>query len=87
MAALAGIVANMDMVGQRAVSLLASLLRSEQRGLPESATATFVEGHWHDGASAPCKAGLMKARQSDAGEDLLPCVSPVLRRGGEGVLR
>lgn len=55
MAALAGVVANLDLVGQRVVSLLAALLRSEQRGLPDSATSTFVEGYWHDGTSAPKK--------------------------------
>lgn len=56
MGALAGIVSNMDMVGQHVVSLLAALLRSEERGLPESPISTFVEGHWHDGSSAPGKA-------------------------------
>jgi len=53
MGSLAGIVANMDTVGQHVVSLLAALLRSEERGVPGKPTSTFVEGLWHDGASAP----------------------------------
>jgi DNA-binding LacI/PurR family transcriptional regulator len=52
---LAGIVSNMDLVGQRVMALLAVLLRSEQRGVPECATNTHVKGDWHDGASAPYK--------------------------------
>lgn len=55
MSGLAGIVTNMDLVGQRAVSLLAAMLRSEQRGIPACATTTFVQGTWHDGSSAPSK--------------------------------
>lgn len=52
---LAGIVSNMDLVGQRVMSLLATLLRSEQRGIPGIITHTRVKGDWHDGASAPHK--------------------------------
>lgn len=52
---LAGIVSNMDLVGQRVMSLLASLLRSEQRGSSECVTNTRVKGNWHDGSSAPLK--------------------------------
>jgi len=51
--ALAGLVANMDLVGQRGAALLATLMRSERRGIPTSATTTYVQGNWYDGTSAP----------------------------------
>lgn len=51
--ALAGLVANMDLVGQRSAALLATLMRSERRGIPASATTTYVQGIWYDGTSAP----------------------------------
>ena len=54
-AALAGIVANMDLVGQRVAALLATLMRTERRGIPELATTTYVQGAWYDGASAPAR--------------------------------
>lgn len=50
---LAGVVANMDLVGQRVASLLATLMRTERRGIPALATTTYVQGTWHDGPSAP----------------------------------
>ncbi|HEU5077675.1 MAG TPA: LacI family DNA-binding transcriptional regulator [Opitutaceae bacterium] len=53
--ALAGIVSNMGMVGERVTTLLATLLRTERRGVPELATHTYVEGKWYDGASAPLR--------------------------------
>jgi LacI family transcriptional regulator len=53
--ALAGVVSNMGLVGQRAATLLATLLRSERRGLPALATTTLVQGNWYDGSSAPLR--------------------------------
>lgn len=49
----AGITSNMNLVGQRGAALLATLMRSERRGIPASATATYVQGNWYDGTSAP----------------------------------
>jgi hypothetical protein len=54
-AALAGIVSNMGLVGQRASTLLATLLRSERRHAPTLATTTLVQGNWYDGSSAPLR--------------------------------
>ncbi len=54
-AALAGIVSNMGLVGQRAATLLATLLRSERRGSIPLATTTLVQGNWYDGSSAPLR--------------------------------
>lgn len=50
---LAGIVANMDLVGRRVMALLGGLLRSEHKGATPSAIHTYVKGIWHDGSSAP----------------------------------
>lgn len=52
----AGIVANMDLVGQRVAALLATLMRTERRGVPALATTTYVQGNWYDGPSAPSRA-------------------------------
>jgi LacI family transcriptional regulator len=52
---LAGVITNLDLVGRRAVALLAGLLRHERRGIPALATQTYVEGTWHDGPSAPAR--------------------------------
>lgn len=53
--ALAGIVSNMGLVGQRASTLLATLLRSERRHATTLATTTLVQGNWYDGSSAPLR--------------------------------
>ncbi len=52
---LAGIVSNLFLVGERAVTLLAAQLRAEQRGIPDVASRTYVRGNWCDGDSAPPK--------------------------------
>ena len=49
----AGIVASLQPVGEQAASLLVSALRAEQRGIPELATSTYVQGAWSDGLTAP----------------------------------
>jgi LacI family transcriptional regulator len=51
----AGVVTNMGVVGREAVSTLARLLRSGQRGLPEYPVRTFIEGYWQDGPTAPAR--------------------------------
>jgi hypothetical protein len=53
--ALAGIVSNMGLVGQRASTLLATLLRSERHHTAPLATTTLVQGNWYDGSSAPLR--------------------------------
>lgn len=50
---LAGVVANLELVGSQVTRMLAALLRSEQYGVPETPTSTYVEGFWHDGGAAP----------------------------------
>jgi LacI family transcriptional regulator len=52
---LAGVVPHLRVVGAHAVSLLASLMRSGERGEPEFASCTFVPALWRDGASAPLR--------------------------------
>lgn len=52
---LAGVKANLDLVGRRVAAHLASLLREDQRGIPEQAATTYVTGTWIPGASAPGK--------------------------------
>ena len=54
--ALAGIVSNLNLVGERAVTLLAAQLRVEQRGIPAVSSRTYVRGNWCDGDSATPKA-------------------------------
>jgi LacI family transcriptional regulator len=52
-ASLAGVVANLELVGSQLTAMLAALLQSEQYGVPVIPTSTYVEGFWHDGSSAP----------------------------------
>jgi len=53
---LAGICPNPRLVGAKAVSLLTTLLKSGERGMPQFASRTYVKSHWQDGASAPARA-------------------------------
>ncbi|MFA5264048.1 MAG: LacI family DNA-binding transcriptional regulator [Opitutaceae bacterium] len=50
---LAGVVANLDMIGRQVTGSLIALLRAEKHGIPESPTSTYVQGNWHDATSAP----------------------------------
>ncbi|HEY9154963.1 MAG TPA: substrate-binding domain-containing protein, partial [Opitutaceae bacterium] len=52
---LAGIVADHTRVGGQAVEQVVSLLRTNQRGLPATASCTYVPVNWHPGASAPTR--------------------------------
>ena len=51
--ALAGVCPNPGAVGAKAVSLVAALLKSGERGVPQFASRTYVKSSWQDGASAP----------------------------------
>ena len=63
--AVAGIVANLRLVGEHVTSLLGALLRTGQRGVPAQATATYVQGYWHDGASAPGRSDVQTEEAGD----------------------
>ncbi len=52
---LAGVCPNPGVVGAKAVSLVAAMLKSGERGVPQFASRTFVKSSWQDGASAPAK--------------------------------
>ena len=52
---LAGVCPNPGVVGAKAVSLVASLLKSGERGVPQYASRTYVKSVWVDGASAPVR--------------------------------
>ena len=54
-AGLAGVCPNPGVVGAKAVSIVAALLKSGERGVPQFASRTFVKSFWTDGASAPAK--------------------------------
>jgi hypothetical protein len=47
----AGIVPNFDLVGQRAISLLGSIINTPPDKLLTSPLTCYVEGTWHDGSS------------------------------------
>ena len=49
--ALAGIMPNLDVVGQRAISLLGSLINAPTHRISASPLTCYVEGTWHDGPS------------------------------------
>jgi LacI family transcriptional regulator len=53
--ALAGIFPNPRLVGAKAVSLLTTLLKSDERGVPQFASRTYVPSRWQEGASAPSR--------------------------------
>lgn len=52
---LAGVCPNPGVVGAKAVSLVAALLKSGERGVPQFASRTYVKSAWQDGSSAPAK--------------------------------
>jgi len=52
---LAGVCPNPGVVGAKAVSIVAAMLKSGERGVPQFASRTFVTSFWTDGASAPAK--------------------------------
>ncbi len=50
---MAGIKPRLDMVGERAVSIVVAQLKSGERGLPEFSSSIYVQSSWQDGPSAP----------------------------------
>lgn len=52
---MAGICPNLEMVGAKAVSVLTTLLKSGEPGIPEYASSTYVRSHWQNGKTAPAK--------------------------------
>lgn len=52
---LAGSVADHARVGAQAVEQVVSLMRTNQRGVPATASTTYVPIAWHDGKSAPSR--------------------------------
>jgi LacI family transcriptional regulator len=50
---LAGVRPHLDMVGERAVSIVVAQLKSTERGLSEFSSSIYVQSVWEDGASAP----------------------------------
>lgn len=52
---LAGVCPNLHMVGVKAMSLLTTLLKSGDRGVPEFASRTYVRSYWQEGETAPGK--------------------------------
>lgn len=50
---LAGIKPKLNLVGERAVSIVVSQLKSSQLGVPECASSLYVQSSWQDGPSAP----------------------------------
>lgn len=52
-AALAGVRPHLHLVGERAVSIVVTQLKSGQPGLPEVPSSIYVQSTWQDGPSAP----------------------------------
>ncbi len=50
---LAGVRPRLDLVGERAVSIVVTQLKSSERGPPQFASSIYVQSVWQDGASAP----------------------------------
>jgi hypothetical protein len=51
---LAGVEANHYLIGQSAVELLAMRRHTNERGVREEISITFVPGSWHDGPTTSC---------------------------------
>ncbi len=54
---LAGIRPNLELLGERAVSIVVAQLKTTERGVPECASSLYVQSTWEDGASAPPRHG------------------------------
>lgn len=52
---LAGVRPQLNLVGERAVSIVVSQLKSGQLGIPECASSLYVQSTWKDGPSAPAR--------------------------------
>ncbi len=51
----AGVCPNPRTIGAKAIDLVASLLKSGERGIPEYASRTYVKSYWQDGETVPEK--------------------------------
>jgi DNA-binding LacI/PurR family transcriptional regulator len=49
----AGVRPRLDLVGERAVSIVVAQLKAAERGLPEFPSSIYVQSVWQDGPSAP----------------------------------
>jgi LacI family transcriptional regulator len=54
---LAGVRPRLDLVGERAVSIVVTQLKSGSLGLPEVPSSIYVQSTWQDGPSAPARSG------------------------------
>lgn len=54
-AGLAGVRPHLHLVGERAVSIVVTQLKSGQPGLPEVPSSIYVQSTWQDGATAPSR--------------------------------
>jgi LacI family transcriptional regulator len=54
---LAGIRPNLQLLGERAISIVVAQLKTTERGVPECASSLYVQSLWEDGASAPARHG------------------------------
>lgn len=52
---LAGVRPRLDLVGERAVSIVVTQLKSSERGPPQFASSIYVQSAWQDGSSAPTR--------------------------------
>ncbi|ACB73810.1 LacI family DNA-binding transcriptional regulator [Opitutus terrae] len=52
-AAMAGVRPYLNLVGERAVSIVVAQLKTSERGLPEFPSSIYVQSVWQDGDSAP----------------------------------
>jgi LacI family transcriptional regulator len=52
-AGLAGIRPHLDLLGERAVSIVVAQLKTTERGVPECASSIYVQSVWQNGPSAP----------------------------------
>jgi LacI family transcriptional regulator len=52
---LAGVRPHLDLVGERAVSIVVAQLKTAERGLSEFPSSIYVQSVWQDGATAPAR--------------------------------
>jgi LacI family transcriptional regulator len=52
---LAGIRPHLPLLGERAVSIVVTQLKSGERGIPEFAPSLYVQSVWQDGETAPVR--------------------------------
>jgi len=50
---LAGVKPHLQLLGERAISIVVAQLKTTERGVPECASSIYVQSVWQDGASAP----------------------------------